>query len=130
VYILDASALLAYLTREDKSEKVADLFAQAMTKNKPLFISALNWAEVAFKIQQYTNGSYWHQLRDQLKTHPLHVVPLTQEIAEIAADLKYRYKLGLADAIAAALAKDQNAILITKDNDFKVLEKTIRILWL
>ncbi len=130
VYILDASALLAYLTREDKHEKVADLFAQALVKNRPLFISAVNWAETAFKIQQYTGEAYWCQLKDQLKSHPLHIVEITQGIAEEAAYLKFHYKLGLADAMAAALVKQQHAVLVTKDSDFRILEKTINILWI
>ena len=130
IYILDASALVAYLTREDKSQKVADLFAQALIKNSPLFINAVNWAEVAYKIYQHLGESYWLQLRNELKAHPLHIVDVTPDIAETAAHLKYQYKLGLADAMAAALTKQQNATLITKDNDFKILDKVIKIVWL
>ncbi len=130
MHILDASALLAYLTREDKSHKVAGLFTKALDSNHPLFISSLNWAEVSHKIQGATSVAYWKQVREQLQSHPLQVVPLTQTVAESAAFLKGKYKLGLADAVAAALAIEQKAILVTKDFDFKAVEQEVKILWI
>ena len=57
-------------------------------------------------------------------------MPVAQELAEIVAELKHRYKLGLADAIAASLTKQQNAVLITKDTDLKILDKVIKIIWI
>ena len=43
---------------------------------------------------------------------------------------KARYKLSLADAFAAALAKERKAELVTGDPEFKALEKEIKIDWL
>jgi predicted nucleic acid-binding protein len=43
---------------------------------------------------------------------------------------KARFRLSLADAFAAALAKDMKAELVTGDPEFKALEKEIRIQWL
>jgi predicted nucleic acid-binding protein len=48
----------------------------------------------------------------------------------VAADFKARHKLSLADAFAAALAKERKAELITGDPEFKALEKEIKIGWL
>jgi predicted nucleic acid-binding protein len=48
----------------------------------------------------------------------------------MAADFKARFKISLADAFAAALAKEKKAQLVTGDLEFKSLEKEIRISWL
>jgi predicted nucleic acid-binding protein len=41
-----------------------------------------------------------------------------------------RFKMSLADAFAAALAKEKKAELITGDVEFKALEREIKIHWL
>ena len=51
-------------------------------------------------------------------------------LADSAADFKTRFKISLADAFAAALAKEQNAQLVTGDPEFKPLEKEVDITWL
>jgi hypothetical protein len=48
-------------------------------------------------------------------------------LADTAADFKARFKMSLADAFAAALAKDKKAELVTGDVEFKPLEREIKI---
>jgi predicted nucleic acid-binding protein len=64
------------------------------------------------------------------RTMPLHVVPVDLELAELAADFKVNRKLALADAFAAALAKHRKAELITGDQEFKAVEKEIKVVWI
>ncbi len=40
------------------------------------------------------------------------------------------YRLNLADAFAAALAKEKKAVIVTGDPEFNALEKEIKINWL
>jgi predicted nucleic acid-binding protein len=56
--------------------------------------------------------------------------PADRRLADLAADFKARFKISLADAFAAALAKDKKAELVTGDQDFKLLGKEISIHWL
>jgi predicted nucleic acid-binding protein len=51
-------------------------------------------------------------------------------LADTAADFKARFKISLADAFAAALAKEKKAELVTGDPEFKPLEKELKINWL
>jgi hypothetical protein len=51
-------------------------------------------------------------------------------LARQAAVFKASYRLSLADAFAAALAKEKKAELVTGDPEFKALEKEIKIVWL
>lgn len=47
-----------------------------------------------------------------------------------SANFKARFKMSLADAFAAALAKEKQAELVTGDPEFKALEKEIKVAWL
>jgi ribonuclease VapC len=48
----------------------------------------------------------------------------------LAADFKSRFNLSLADAFAAALAKQYKAELVTGDPEFNAVEKEVKIRWL
>ncbi len=54
----------------------------------------------------------------------------THALADTAADFKARFKLSLADAFAAALAREKKAELATGDPEFRLLEQEIKIHWL
>ena len=61
---------------------------------------------------------------------PIDFHSTTRVLADTAADFKARFKISLADAFAAALAKEKKAELVTGDPEFKPLEKEIKIYWL
>ena len=128
--VLDASALLAMFFGQPGMEQVRDLFHKAADADKPMLISAVNWAEVLYQMQGKHGREGWETARRFEHTMPLDVAPLDRELAEIAAHLKNEHDLGLADAFAAALAKSKKAELVTADTEFKALEKEIKINWL
>ncbi len=128
--VLDASALLALLFDEPGAEKIENLFNQAAEADKPMLISAVNWAEVLYKMQRKHGTQGFEGARQFELTMPLDAVPVDRELAETAAHLKNEHDLGLADAFAAALAKQKKAELVTADTEFKPFEKEIKINWL
>jgi uncharacterized protein len=128
--VLDASALLAMFFGEPGMEKMRDLFHKASEADHPVFISAVNWAEVFYKLERKQGDAGLQIARNFAHSMPLEVVPLDRELAETAALLKNKHHLGLADAFAAALAKSKKAELVTADTEFKALEKEIKINWL
>jgi predicted nucleic acid-binding protein len=128
--VLDASALLAMFFGEPGMEKMRELFHKASDADKPMFISAANWAEVLYKLERKQGNVGLQTAQHFERTMPLDVAPLDRELAETAAHLKNEHNLGLADAFAAALAKSKKAELVTADTEFKVLEKEIKINWL
>ncbi|MEY4200495.1 MAG: hypothetical protein RLZZ265_2235, partial [Verrucomicrobiota bacterium] len=67
-----------------------------------------------------------------LATLPIDVVGVGDDLklARLAAQFKATHKMSLADAFAAALAKEKKAELVTGDPEFKALEKEIKIHWL
>jgi predicted nucleic acid-binding protein len=128
--VLDASALLAMFFGQPGVEQMRDLFHAASEADRPVFISAVNWAEVLYKMERKHGKAGYDTARQFEHTTPLEAVPVDRELAEIAALLKNEHGLGLADAFAAALAKHKKAELITGDLEFKSVEKEIKINWL
>jgi predicted nucleic acid-binding protein len=57
-------------------------------------------------------------------------LPITRSLADQAAEFKAAHKISLADAFAAAPAKERDATLVTGDAEFKPLAREIRIKWL
>ncbi len=55
------------------------------------------------------------------------VVPLSDELALVAADLSLEHKLPMADAIVLATARLHNAEVVTSDADFEGLPGVIYV---
>jgi len=72
----------------------------------------------------------WEEAAKILQRLPIDFHSTTRAMADTAADFKAHHKISLADAFAAALAKEKKAELVTGDPEFKALEKEIRIGWL
>ena len=128
--VLDASALLALFFDEPGAEQMEHLFHAASEADRPVFISAVNWAEVLYKVERKQGKAGLNAARQFEHTTPLEVVPVDRDQAEAAAQLKNEHRLGLADAFAAALAKSKKAELAAGDTEFKSVEKEIKINWL
>jgi ribonuclease VapC len=128
--VLDAHALLAFFRGEDAGLLVKELLHKAATADRPLHMTEVNYAEVKFMLLKKDGTKAWEQAEDVLKSLPLEFHPVTRELADTAADFKARFKISLADAFAASLAKEKKVELVTGDPEFKPLEKEIKIVWL
>jgi predicted nucleic acid-binding protein len=128
--VLDSYAVLAFLFQEKGHEKVLDLFEKAAQADKSLLIAAPNWAEVRYIVERKVGAGRWHEARHKLLGLPMEIVPADQVLAELAGEIKAAKKISLADCFAAALAKQKRADLYTGDQDFKNVERQIKIVWL
>ena len=130
VLVFDSSALLALLFDEPGAEVVEALMHRASEKEQPMLISAVNWAEVCYRVETKRGLDALARAKEFASHTRITVVPADRELAEIAATYKAAATLALADAFAAALAKHRKAELITADREFKSVEKEIKITWL
>jgi predicted nucleic acid-binding protein len=128
--VLDSFALLAFLRGEAGEEKVAALLERAGLRDEPLHMTEVNYAEIKYIVIRKDGKDRWKEVAKELPALPVEFHPATRSLADVAAEFKARYKLSLADAFAAALAKERKAELITGDPEFKALEKEIKIGWL
>jgi PIN domain nuclease of toxin-antitoxin system len=107
--ILDASALLALLQNETGAETVSEVIGQAG-------ISAVNWSEVIQKLSRHDPNAA--DIRLDLETLGLHIIPFTAEQAEAAAalwSLVRPYGLSLADRVCLQLGISLKQTVLTTD---------------
>ena len=120
-YILDTSAIVAYLAQEPGSERLAEIRHGA----------ALPFV-VFTELYYVTWRKQGQPLADVTAQHVLdwHLPLLTADarISLFAGSLKARYRLGLADSYVAAFALTHRASLVTKDSDFRVLVPELQLL--
>jgi predicted nucleic acid-binding protein len=128
--VLDSSALIAYFRDEPGAETMEDMLVSAGKKDSPLLMTDVNYAEVKYSIVKKDGAEAWVEAAKVLQGLPIDFHSTTRALADSAADFKARFKLSLADAFAAALAKEKKTELVTGDPEFKPLEKEIKVHWL
>ena len=128
--VLDSFALIAYFRDEPGAEAMENILVTAGKKDSPLHMTDVNYAEVKYSIVKKDGAKAWEEAAKILQGLPIDFHPTNRALADSAADFKARFKMSLADAFAAALAKEKKAELITGDPEFKALEREIRVTWL
>ena len=94
---------------------------------KPAFELSSPWIQA---LEGKGSKSPHNESRVVWATRPIDFHSTTHALADTAADFKARYKMSLADAFAAALAKEKKAELVTGDPEFGPLDQEIEIHWL
>jgi predicted nucleic acid-binding protein len=128
--VLDSHALLKLLRDEAGAEAVAQILEKAGLRDQPVHMTDVNYAEVQYIVRRKDGDAAWRTIAQELPAAPIEFHPTNRRLADLAADFKTRFKMSLADAFAAALAKEKKAELVTGDPEFKALEKEIKINWL
>lgn len=128
--VLDSYAVLTFLFQESGHEKVVTAFERAAESDTTLLIAAPNWAEVRYMIERKVGLVHWHDARTKLLGLPIEIIPVDQELAEMAGEIKAHKKMSLADCFAAALALKRKVDLYTGDPEFKSVEQSLKIIWL
>jgi uncharacterized protein len=126
-YVLDANAVIRFLSQGPDAERVAALIRRVAIGEAQLFISLVNRVEVLYILAK---SKGLQQAKKDLRTLAAAVesVPDDESLAEVSAEIRFNYRLGLADCFAAALALRLNATLVTADPDFEKLGKRIRLI--
>jgi predicted nucleic acid-binding protein len=130
--VLDSWALIAFFEDEAAAEGVEEMLDQAGRDRHRLFLSVVNWAEVYYNTMREVSAEVAEAQAQTIASLPIDVIGIGDDLklARQAAIYKATYRLSLADAFAAALAKEKKAELVTGDPEFKPLEKEIKIFWL
>jgi predicted nucleic acid-binding protein len=128
--VLDSHALLSLLRDEPGAEEVEKILTEAARRDERAHMTEVNYTEVQYIVRRKDGEAAWRTIAGELIAAPIQFHAADRVLADGAADFKTRYKISLADAFAAALAREQNAELVTGDPEFKPLEKEIDINWL
>ena len=128
--ILDSWAVLAYLEDEPAAEIVEAIMEEAHDAGVPLLMTVVNAGEVWYSVaRSQSEKDADKNVLKELGDLGITLVDVGWEITKQAAAYKSRGRIAYADCFAAALAKQNDAPLVTGDPEFKPLEKEISILW-
>jgi len=127
-YALDANALIGFFEgRKGVADRVRHLLEQALRRDLPLLMSAVNWGEVFYLEWRYQGETKARQAEAQLQELPIVIIGVDRERATRAASLKQSHGLGYADAFAAELAMERGAWLVTADPEFAKVGKALSV---
>ncbi len=118
--VLDASAVLAFLT----GEAGADVVEEALDRGT--VCSAVNWSEVAQKVR--AAGANWSVASALLASYGVSTLDATARDAETAATMWQRGSgLSLADRFCLALATRLDAVALTADTAWGASDRVRQI---
>ena len=126
LFVLDTSAILAYLEDEDGAEDVEELLIKAENKKISVYVSFATLAEV-FYITMGEKGEEEALKRINLiKSLAVEVVESSESITLTAGKLKATNRISFADAYIAAIGKELNAVLVHKDPEFENVKPSLK----
>ena len=113
--LVDSSGWIEYFS----SGPLAERYGSYLTRPANLITPTVVVYEVYKKIKRERGEEL--ALRATARLTATEVIPLTESIALLAADVSLQYGLAMADAIVYATARDQEAQILTSDADLKDL---------
>jgi predicted nucleic acid-binding protein len=127
-YVLDANALTGFFEdRHMVGEKVRHMLVEALRHEEPILMSAVNWGEVFYITWRRHGEVKALEAEAALREMPITVIVVDRERATPAGALKQKHGLGYAGALAAELAIEQGAWLVTADPEFSKVGKAVSV---
>ena len=131
--VLDAHALMVLFNDEPGAEEVEKILIKAQSGSPKLLMSVVNWGEIYYSILRGASQEIADSKSHEIAGMQIELVPVDADDLELvrqAAAFKATRKMSYADCFAAALAKIENAELVTGDREFKQLARDVKIHWL
>ena len=133
IFVLDSSALIAFLSNEPGSDIINGYIKKSENLEICLLLHTINCLEIYYKLLNKTNKKKSEEIIDSILRMPITIVEeFNIEILKIAGELKARYKISVADAVAVGLTYINKATLITSDHhELNIIKKNriIKIQW-
>ncbi len=126
IYLLDTSALLAFLLNEREADRVESLIF-TRSGSPTCAVSFASWIEIHGRLRFL--GIPQEEIRDQLtdaRALPLETLWPDESIMEVMMSLKSRRFFPFADALIAATARANDLTLLHKDEHFAALPADIK----
>ena len=128
--VIDSHPIMAMLNREPKYDDVQRFLKNAQKNRAYLIMSSINFGEIYYSVLRLLGEQRAESLYNIITAIPITIISPDIETVTLAAKYKAFKKMSYADCFAAALAKTEDAALLTGDPEFKEVEKEIRIIWL
>ncbi|MEY2499678.1 MAG: hypothetical protein QOI07_12 [Verrucomicrobiota bacterium] len=132
--VLDAHALMVLFNDEPGADEVEKILIKAEGGTPRLLMSVVNWGEIYYSILRGASQEVADAKAHEIAGMRIELVPVEAndlQLVREAARFKATRKMSYADCFAAALAKINNAELVTGDREFKQAEGDLKkIRWL
>ena len=129
-YVFDSYAILAFLENEAAAATVEKALIEVIKGKAEAYLSIVNWGEVYYIAMREQGRDMADKIVSHLDKYPFKIIEASREITKVAAQFKGRFKIAYADCFAAALACHYDAVVLTGDPEFKLLEEELRVSWL
>ncbi|MGQ9626940.1 MAG: PIN domain-containing protein [Anaerolineae bacterium] len=118
-FVLDTSAILTVLNGEEGLETVVSLLAQARNGEAIIYLPFMALMEMEYLTLRRASPEETQYLLTLVKAWPVQPIESGEEWRHLAAEVKARTPLSVADAWIAALALLYHAQLVHKDPEFE-----------
>ena len=116
-YVLDACALIAYLSEEDGAVVVQDLLNAAERGECKVFMHAINLLEVYYGVRKEYGEIAASEMLENVKEESITVESgISESMILDAGRLKSQYRISLADSVGLAQAILLSASFVTSDH--------------
>jgi len=121
--VVDSSVAMAIFFREEEAEKLGSQLRSATER----YMSPLNLWETRIQIYARAGQSGEKALIAWFESAEIKVVPITESQTALAIEARKKYggrpaRLNMGDCFAYALAKEMDAVLLFKGNDFRMTD--------
>ena len=133
-FVLDTSALLAFIQQEPGGEQVLEILGsrvdggvhepaaeEASPEAPPVFLPFMSLMECDYQLRRRLGPYESERLLRMLRAWPVELVESTERWRREAARIKAEHSLSLADAWIAALANLRSARLVHRDPEYDAI---------
>ena len=128
IYVLDTTAILTFTDQEKGAEEVERILTEARSGRYRLEACAISLMELYYIAMRQSGENQATHMVALIKSWPLNWVYPDEKLLLQAGRLKASFRLSVADALIAAVAKLHEAILVHKDPKFEAMAGYIRLI--
>lgn len=125
-YILDTSAILAYIEDEDGADDVDRILIEAEAGRANVLISFISLTELFYITRREVGEEKALERVQLIRALALRIYESDENINIAAGRLKADHRISLADAYIAALCQHHRGVMVHKDPEFEQLASLIR----
>jgi|APFre7841882724_1041349.scaffolds.fasta_scaffold58095_1 predicted nucleic acid-binding protein len=133
-YLLDACAIIAYLSDEEGADKVEELLWRSNQGSVKLSMHEVNLLEVYYGVYRDDGMELAEETYERVVNLPIRIIEgLRKSVLKEAGRFKAVYRISLADSIALSVAKVKRIPLVTCDHhEFDRLQeaKELDFVWI
>lgn len=129
-FVFDSYALIAFLEDEPGAARVNAILDQAAKGQAEIWLAIINFGEVVYITEREKGLPEAQRVIAMLDQLPIAVVEADRKLTFAAAHIKAKHSMSYADAFAAALAQEKEAMLVTGDVEFESVAAETKIDWL